>query len=40
MMWVAIIGTAIAISIPMIIMWGFWQLEKMGIEDIEWRDDE
>jgi cytochrome oxidase assembly protein ShyY1 len=40
MIWIAAVLAGILIAIPFIIMLGFWQIEKFGIEDIDWRDDE
>lgn len=40
MIWFAILGAAIAISIPLAIMWGFWSLEKLNIDEIDWREED
>jgi nitrogen fixation-related uncharacterized protein len=39
MIWIAIVLTAVAIAIPLVILWGFWSLEKLEFDDIDWRDD-
>ena len=39
MIWIAIVLTAVAVAIPLVILWGFWSLEKLEFDDIDWRDD-
>ena len=39
MIWIAILLTAGAIAIPIVIMWGLWQLEKIDLDEIDWRDE-
>lgn len=40
MIWFVSVLAAIAIAIPLIIMWGFWSLEKLNIDEIDWRDED
>jgi cytochrome oxidase assembly protein ShyY1 len=37
MIWIAIVLTAVAVTIPLLIVWGFWQLENINIDEIDWR---
>ena len=39
MIWIAIVLTAVAVAIPLVILWGFWSLEKLDIDEIDWRDE-
>lgn len=40
MIWIAVVVTTVLVAIPLIIMWGLWELEKLEIGDIEWRDED
>jgi hypothetical protein len=38
--WGAIIATTIVIAIPLVIIWGIWQLDSFDANDIDWRDED
>jgi hypothetical protein len=40
MIWIAIVLTAVAVAIPLVIMWGFWSLENITLDEIDWRDED
>lgn len=40
MIWFAVIAASIMITIPLVIMWGLWQIEQIGLDEIDWRDED
>jgi hypothetical protein len=40
MIWIAVVITIVVVTLPLIVMWGLWELEKLEIGDIDWRDED
>jgi ABC-type molybdate transport system permease subunit len=39
MIWIVVVIATVVVALPLMVMWGVWQLEKLEIGDIDWRDD-
>ena len=40
MIWIVVVIATVVVTLPLLVMWGVWELEKLEIGDIEWRDED